>query len=203
MPKVTEQHRTDRRLEIALAALRVFARKGFRAASMADIIAESGLSAGAIYGHYRGKDELIQAAIAEILGERLTDALDGEDGLGAHSPGEVVTRFVRAIDLGSGDPGILLQVWAQAALDPSMQGVTSRVGEMLLGVFRDYLSVWYQNELGFSREAAVGSAEIFAPLYVGIVQGYIVQRTIFSEFDGDGYLRAASSIRPDLAHLKS
>lgn len=170
---------------------------------MADIIAESGLSAGAIYGHYRGKDDLIQAAIAEILGERLTDALDGDDGLGAHSPGEVVTRFVKAIDIESGDPGILLQVWAQAALDPSMQEVTSRVGDMLLGIFRDYLGVWYERELDFARDAAVAAAESFAPLYVGIVQGYVVQRTIFSEFDSEGYLRAASSIRPDFAHPKS
>ena len=56
MPKVSEEYRTARRSEIARAALRCFARKGFDATSMADIIAESGLSAGAIYGHYKSKN---------------------------------------------------------------------------------------------------------------------------------------------------
>ena len=50
MPKVSEQHREARRDQIVDAALRCFSRKGFQRTSMADIIAESGLSAGAIYG---------------------------------------------------------------------------------------------------------------------------------------------------------
>ena len=45
----------------------MFARKGFQATSMADIIAESGLSAGGIYGLYKSKEDLIQVAIAELL----------------------------------------------------------------------------------------------------------------------------------------
>ena len=52
MPKVTDEYRIAKREEIADAALRAFRRKGFQGASMADIIAESGLSAGAIYGHF-------------------------------------------------------------------------------------------------------------------------------------------------------
>lgn len=46
-----------RREEIIAAAIRAFSTKGFSRASMADVIAESGRSAGAIYGHFSGKRE--------------------------------------------------------------------------------------------------------------------------------------------------
>jgi AcrR family transcriptional regulator len=199
MPKVTEQHKDDRRRQIATAALRVFGRKGFQLASMADIIAESGLSAGAIYGHYKNKDELVHVAIGDLLSLRIADALDGSDGTTAHAPGDLVRIFTKSIEWETGDPGILLQVWAQAALEPAMQSVTTMVGEQLRTILENYLSHWYRSSLGFRAPAAEDAARAFAPLYVGIVQGYVVQRAIFSDFDADAYLAAASAIRPDFA----
>lgn len=199
MPKVTEQHKDDRRRQIATAALRVFGRKGFQLASMADIIAESGLSAGAIYGHYKNKDELVHVAIGDLLSLRIADALDGSDGTTAHAPGDLVRIFTKSIEWETGDPGILLQVWAQAALDPQMQSVTTKVGEHLRQIFQQYLVDWYRTEFGFDDAAAGRAASEFAPLYVGIVQGFVVQSTIFSDFDGEAYLAAASAIRPELS----
>ena len=70
MPKVTEAYRDARRDEIAAAALRCFAAKGFHRTSMADIIAESGLSAGAIYGHYESKEALLSTVAGRILSAR-------------------------------------------------------------------------------------------------------------------------------------
>ena len=76
MPKVTEAHRQARRSEITDAALRCFAAKGFRGTSMADIIAASGLSAGAIYGHYASKEELFAAAARQVLSARTVELED-------------------------------------------------------------------------------------------------------------------------------
>ncbi len=73
MPKVTEEYRVARRDEIADAALRAFRRKGFQATSMAEIIAESGLSAGAIYGHYPSKDAIIVDVASRVVGNRILD----------------------------------------------------------------------------------------------------------------------------------
>ena len=70
MPKVTEAHRTARRDEIIGAALRCFAAKGYQRTSMADVIEESGLSAGAIYGYFAGKQELFAAVAGRVLEAR-------------------------------------------------------------------------------------------------------------------------------------
>ena len=167
---------------------------------MADIISESGLSAGAIYGYYKGKEDLIQGAISDLLGRRIAAALDRKDGSAARAPGDLVTEFVTAIKDEAGDPGILLQVWAQAAVDASMQTFTGQVGAWLLEVFQAYLTRWYDQEYGFEHDDAAEAATLYAPLYVGIVQGYVVQSTIFSGFDREAYLAAASNIRPEPAH---
>lgn len=60
-PKVTEAYKETVRDEILKAAERVFAKRGYHAASMDDIVHESGLSKGAIYGYFRGKEELFLA----------------------------------------------------------------------------------------------------------------------------------------------
>jgi len=64
MPKVTEQHREARRAQILNAARRCFVRQGFHETSMQELLAEAGLSSGAVYGYFSSKDELI-VAIAE------------------------------------------------------------------------------------------------------------------------------------------
>lgn len=65
MAKVTEEHLQARTRSILDACSRVFAKKGVASATVADIAAEAGLSAGAIYRYYRSKDELIEACFTE------------------------------------------------------------------------------------------------------------------------------------------
>jgi len=50
--------------------MRCFSRNGLERTSIADITAESGLSPGSIYAHYRGKAELVQAAARRALADR-------------------------------------------------------------------------------------------------------------------------------------
>lgn len=71
MPRVTEEHREHMRRRIQGAALSCIGRKGFSAVSMADIIAESELSAGAVYVYYKGKDELFLDASRSVMRDRL------------------------------------------------------------------------------------------------------------------------------------
>src|ERR1700689_3735439 len=67
MPKVSQQHRDARREQILAAARRCFLRDGFHATSMQDLFAESGLSAGAVYSYFAGKDDVIVAIAEENL----------------------------------------------------------------------------------------------------------------------------------------
>jgi len=199
MPKVTEEYRTARRQEIAHAALRCFVRKGFQGTSMADIIAESGLSAGAIYGHYKSKDELIQLAASEVLETRFGDIDDAQAQSPMPAPGEVIGTFVRGIERTVGDFGLLVQIWAQATVDPHIQVMATQVIERITGRYRDYLVAWLTREHVLPQAEAQRRAEFYAPLFLGICQGYIVQSALFPHFDADAYLAAAAVVVPERA----
>lgn len=64
MNQATLQRQSDRRAEILAAAQRCFVRSGFHQASMQEICAEAGMSAGNLYRYFPSKEALI-AGIAE------------------------------------------------------------------------------------------------------------------------------------------
>jgi AcrR family transcriptional regulator len=55
----------DRRGALLDAAVRVFARKGFRAARVGDIAAEAGVAHGLLYHYFRSKDEVLETIFRE------------------------------------------------------------------------------------------------------------------------------------------
>src|SRR3712207_9276432 len=69
MPRVTDEHRRARREQILDAATATFAAQGFQATGMAEVIAASGLSAGAVYRYFTSKDQLIEAIVDRGLDE--------------------------------------------------------------------------------------------------------------------------------------
>ena len=61
MPKITAAHEQQRRAQILSAAMACFARQGYHATSMDDVVRESGLSVGAIYSYFASKEDLFLA----------------------------------------------------------------------------------------------------------------------------------------------
>src|SRR3954453_3233684 len=57
----------EAREELLSAALRVFARRGYREAGVDEIAAEAGYSKGALYWHFSGKEDLLLALIEERI----------------------------------------------------------------------------------------------------------------------------------------
>lgn len=74
----------DRRQDILEAALRVFATKGYTAATNAEIAREAGVTAAALYYYFPSKQELFREVITQRRGalephlEHVTRALQGE-----------------------------------------------------------------------------------------------------------------------------
>src|SRR3954468_11614897 len=68
LTRVERQART--REELLAAAARVFARSGYRAASVAEIADEAGYSHGAVYSNFAGKEDLFLALYEEWVAER-------------------------------------------------------------------------------------------------------------------------------------
>src|SRR6478609_2260637 len=114
MPKVSDAHRDARRDQITEAALRAFAAKGFQKTSMADIIAESGLSAGAIYLHFESKQQISVAAARTVVGHRRDDiaARLAEDPL--PDPDELIGVIMSGLHKELRDSRLLVQMWGES-----------------------------------------------------------------------------------------
>jgi AcrR family transcriptional regulator len=187
VPKVTEEYRSAKRDEIAAAALRAFRRKGFQAASMADIIAESGLSAGAIYGHYKSKADIVLDVARRVVGARVVDIRQLSEAEQLIPPPTLLRLLVEAMTRELVDPTIVVQIWGEAAVDERLHGLALEVFDRLQGSLGNYLEIWYQREHGYSEAEAQSTAAELMPLYLSAVQGYILQLAILPGFNADQY----------------
>src|SRR6478736_8387639 len=95
MPKVTDAHRESRREQILVAAWKCFSRNGFHSTSMADVIAEAGLSAGAVYLYFRSKDDIIVAVATQVFGGIEGRLLQFADHRPPPSPAEIAAFLIR------------------------------------------------------------------------------------------------------------
>ena len=64
------------RARVLEAAAEVFAEKGFRAATIADVADRAGYTIGAVYSNFEGKDSLFTALMAERLRRVEADLTD-------------------------------------------------------------------------------------------------------------------------------
>ena len=196
MPKVSEQHRIDRRDEIVDAALRCFRRKGFQSTSMAEIISESGLSAGAIYGYFTSKSDIILAAATKIVTGWLRD-LDHLSQLDPMpEPSEMVRGLVKGLLDSLRSPAAIVQVWGEAATDPALLELCAGIFDRLRDAIVLYLERWQQSEHGLSQPDAHRLSVIQAPLFLSAVQGFAVQDTLFADFDREAYLTTSLNQLP-------
>jgi AcrR family transcriptional regulator len=196
VPKVTEEYRTAKRQEIADAALRAFRRKGFQGASMADIIAESGLSAGAIYGHYASKAEIVVDVASRVINARVGEA----QRLFLSDPLPPPSRLVRVLMTGMlddvGDPTILVQLWGEAATDPALRSMSLAVFGRLRETYEQYISLWHQREHGVSPKDGAAIAADQVPIFLSAAQGFIVQTALMPGFDREHYLESLDRLLP-------
>lgn len=196
MPRVSDEHRERRRNQILQAARRCFVRQGFHQTSMADIFAEAGLSAGAVYGYFKSKNELI-AAIAE-------QAIDDVAGTIAPIVTEdppptldaVIRQGLRATeDFAFGEDGfarLAPLVWAEATRDAALREVLRGKYSVIHGMLTQL--VLAEQKIG--RVAADGTPEDAARVLVSTIMGYILQRLLIGNVDPDRYAAGLAALMP-------
>src|SRR5262245_51620805 len=178
MPRVTAAHEHEVRDRILGAALRVFGERGFHGSTIADVVRESGLSVGAIYTYFKGKDELFLAAcdlasgrgfgeLAARLarGRNLTERLaiavgfyfDSAEGEAAEHPGNA---------------DFLVQAWAQADAEPAAREMLRRRREQLV------LAATFMLEEGIARGELPRwlDAPAVARAYMALLDGMLLVR---------------------------
>lgn len=198
VPKVTDEHREAMRTRIQDAALSCFTRKGFAGASMADIIKEADLSAGAVYVYYSSKAELTLDAGKRIMEQRAAELKDFDTAAEVPPPDRVFPALLNSILDDNPFAPLLLQVWAEASHTPDFATIAAEIYSDLTGRFEAYLSLYFHREAGLDEAAAHAKAHQIAPAVLAVMQGSIVQTAIFGT---ESRARITSSIEELLAGL--
>jgi len=193
MPRVTEAYLESRRRQIMDAAVACFAREGFHATTMQDIVAETGMSAGAIYRYFPAKEDIV-AAIAAEHHAREAAVLAGATQHTA--PGDLLRDLAR-VSLGRlADPQeqrwrrVTVQLWGEALRDERIMRVV-RSGldepiEIIAGLLR-------RGQRDGSVPAGI-NPESAAQVCVAIFQGLVLQQAWDPGLDIDGYIEAVIAL---------
>jgi TetR/AcrR family transcriptional regulator, repressor for uid operon len=189
MPKISEEKKQARRLEVLEVASRCFARQGFHRTTMEDIIRELQSSPGAVYCYFRGKDEIVEA-IAEqrhsresaLLGELLTSD-NVSEGLE-----RLASTFFKMLQ----DPGererrkVTIQIWAESLRDKRIRKIVERGIRQ-----RDLLTMALRRAQSSGQMPKDLDADALSRVLLGLVQGFILQQAWEPKLDTEGYLETA------------
>ena len=112
---------TRRRLVEAAAA--VFARRGFHGASVDAIAAEAGVTTGALYWHFAGKEELFLAVADERVAQRVRqiEAINGRGAQPADLAQDIERQFDAFVEREPEWPLLYYEFWAYGERDAGLR----------------------------------------------------------------------------------
>ena len=194
MPRITEERREARREQILDAARACLLEHGLEAVSMEMIIARSGLSTGAVYRYFKGKDEIMAAAVTAAASEIGVAAGPVLAGPKSRLPAELIEELL-ATWVGYSRSGVgaaagidrmpvALHGWSYAQTEPELKAAL-RAG---LRGFRERCVPVIEQWQADGVVAASADPEAVAQLILSICLGFAAQRAL----TGDAEVRAHS-----------
>ncbi|NNH73023.1 TetR/AcrR family transcriptional regulator [Nocardia uniformis] len=200
MPRVSEEHLERRRQQILDAAQQCFARKGLHAATMQDVFAEAGLSAGAVYRYFKSKGDIIAALTTEAtsgLRSALTEAVRKEP---LPTPPELmrtVGGIVTELAVPGGPVRLIPQAWALALTDPNIADyVRTNIG----GIRRLWIEYAIRmRDVGWLPPDA--DVEVVAKTLMGLLPGFILQHLILGDTSPDDLAEGIALLLPNYQHV--
>lgn len=193
MPKVSEEHSIARRQQIIDAAYRCFARKGFHQTTMREIYEEAGLSPGAVYHYFDGKDAIIRASF-EFDRERSADVF--ERAMEEENPMRALRALAGFFFYGLKEASALgasrvnVQGWGEALVNPGLQA-------SLLPVIESYVDGLARIVVNAQRLGQI-DADLDPPsvarLYLSAYYGFELQVALSPELNVDSYQTAVERL---------
>ncbi|RAG80941.1 TetR/AcrR family transcriptional regulator [Streptacidiphilus pinicola] len=177
MPRVSLEHSEARRRQILAGARRCFSANGFHATSMQDLLNEIGLSAGAFYRYFSGKEELIRTIATETLAD-VTDSLAAH--LQQHDAplpellASLPTAHIKTLH-DDDQARLIVQIWTEAMRDDALSDVV-RAG---LGRINALLEAELSERRRAGELPADADPAAVARVIMAALQGFIVQRAAF------------------------
>jgi AcrR family transcriptional regulator len=196
MPRVSEAHLAARREQILAAARRCFSRNGFHATSMQDVIADAGLSVGAVYRYFQSKDELRTAVAEETVGAILNEL----SAVTEHEPplpvAEAMARVVDVIEprLAGPDPvaRIAIQAWSEALRDPDLaEFVHGKITAM-----RDTFHALARRAQQAGHLPPETDPAAVGAVLLAIMPGYVLQRLLTGAPDRATFVTGLQALLP-------
>jgi AcrR family transcriptional regulator len=167
----------DRREQIIEAALRVFARKGFKGATNKDIATEAGITPGLIYHYFANKEALLKAAIEAhspvgLIHDLPTQLLD--------QPPELFLRFIaeQILKITESEQFVrLLQVFLPEVIyNPSITsfnlGAIQEVSEFLENYFEAQMK---------SGQLIRSDPSLMVEVFTGTLFAFVMRRQILND----------------------
>lgn len=193
MPRVAPEHLAAQRRRIVEAAALLVATKGVPETTMRDVIAASGMSAGAVYHYFPTKAGLLEA-IGTLVQERYSQAVRSIlDGPVTPGPAELVHALAVAVTPAPGATdlsGVGISVWAQALHDDAAAASTREVLATLRSRLTEVARRWQDDgHLG----ADVDPRDVGAVLYA-LMPGFVLQRRVLGDVDADAFGRGLEAL---------
>jgi AcrR family transcriptional regulator len=115
--------RARTRARLLAAAARVYARRGFDAATIDEVAAEAGLTKGAVYDHFGSKENLLFALLDEHLSAQIAEqfALFDPQKDSVERPRAGADRWMRELEENPDGFRLFVEAWVRAQRDPGMR----------------------------------------------------------------------------------
>ncbi|OCC12679.1 TetR/AcrR family transcriptional regulator [Streptomyces sp. PTY087I2] len=202
MARVSQEHLDARRRQILDGAARCFARNGFHATSMQDVLKEVGLSAGAVYRYFPGKEDIIAAITEEAFvvvrgafeeAARMTPP-PTPDALLSRVLGGVLAGRVYGLERRT-FAALVVQLWSETLRD-------GRLAALLDEGYATMRLAWVKLVDAYRSAGILGSDvpdDHVARTMIAAAQGFIVQEALFGDVRPEvveNGLRGLMSITP-------
>lgn len=193
MPRVSEEHLRARRQHILDAARVCFTRNGFHATSMQDVIAEAGVSVGAVYRYFKSKDELVTAIAEQVVGD-IAEAY-GQVLAAEPRPTMLVAmrRAIEVVEPHLGPQGafrLAMQVWPESLRNPVFADLVQRIYTRMRAQFVTLAEhAVADGELPPDTDVEAVGAALFS-----LIPGYALQRILLGQPDAEVYLAGVRSL---------
>jgi AcrR family transcriptional regulator len=197
VPRITDERREARREQVLEAARACLQEHGLESVSMEMIIARSGLSTGAVYGYFKGKDQIINAVVAEGTAEMARD-LAPILTIPVPPPfPELVEQVLRTVvAFGQHKKGgidrlmVSLHGWSHSQSNPALKAATRASYSSLRKLFADAVKRW---QAAGTFDAAADPQGV-AELLTSITLGFVAQRALVGSADAAAHVAALNAL---------
>lgn len=155
---------------------------------MQDVFSESGLSAGAVNGYFRSKNELI-AAVAEEALKFVTGAVRERLATTPPPPPAQAVRLlaIELVDFATRDgfdrTRVALSAWAASQRDPEVAALVRHVYGSMLRQLEVLAQAW--GDAG--QLPARADPRAVSRAFLGLMLGFLLQRLLLGDVEPDAY----------------